>query len=89
LTGFTRIERLVPVALGVLSIGGKILSVYMSNHGFTYIRIGELPQAEQQPFQAWMAHQTRPLLDGAEDACYAWDYERWQRVQRGVKVMWD
>lgn len=79
----------MPCCIMAFSIGAKILSIHTSNYGFTYIRISELPQPDQQPFRAWMAHQTRPLIDDVQDACYSWDYERWQRVQRGVKVMWD
>jgi len=65
------------------------LSVYTHTAGFQYIRIGDLPQPDQQPFQAWMANQTKPLIDGVDDACYSWDYERWQRVRAGVGVAWD
>lgn len=64
------------------------LPVYQAD-GFTYVRISELPQLMQDPFRKWMSHQTCPLVEGAPDAVYSWDWERYRRMLDGKAVLWD
>lgn len=64
---------------------------YKTEHGFNYIRFSDLPELERKQFAEWMSGATRPLIDSLDpqDACYEWDYDSWQRVQKGSFVQWD
>ena len=45
-------------------------------------RIRDLPAHERDAFAAYLANQTRPVIDGVpddqQDGYYAHDYERWR-----------
>lgn len=65
---------------------------HQTEHGFSYVRISELPEHERARFSAWMAGQTRPIIPGLEpqDAVYVWDYNNWRNeVYNGRPSLWD
>lgn len=45
-------------------------------------RVRDLPEAEREPFTAWLGYQARPMLDGVpwsgQDGYFAWDYDGWK-----------
>jgi len=61
--------------------------------GYEFPRIRELPERERGPFLLWLRGQTCPfepkvaLAD--QDFYFAWDYDRWRKTRRGVRVLWD
>lgn len=54
----------------------------MNDKPFNWPRVRELPEAEQQPFLDFLAHQTRPWIDGEpeseQDGYYQSDYDRFK-----------
>lgn len=56
----------------------------MTDKQFNWPRIRDLPEAERQPFTDFLAHQTRPWIDGEsandQDGYYESDYLNWKRV---------
>lgn len=47
-----------------------------------YVRIGEVPEPARNVFERRMAHSTRPVIAGALDAVYAWDWTDFLGGQR-------
>lgn len=45
-------------------------------------RVRHLPEAEQEPFRAWLGGQARPWIEGLPDAeqdgYFRGDYDRWK-----------
>ena len=57
---------------------------------FSYIKISELEKKFQEPFRKWMYGQTRPIIEGIDDAVYCWDYDRWlDWLLTGKEPIWD
>ena len=58
---------------------------------FSYIKISELPEIEQEHLIKWLYGQTVPLIDGEGNLAYLMDYIRFRRAfYRGdVAVIYD
>lgn len=58
----------------------------MNEKPFNWLRIRDLPEAERQPFLDFLAHQTRPWIDGEpeseQDGYYHCDLENFRRHPR-------
>lgn len=48
---------------------------------YAYVRISDMPIAQQQPFTQWMRGQTIPVVDNSNklDAVYLQDYIQWKK----------
>lgn len=65
--------------------------VAYEEHGFFYIRISDIPVELRSEFEAFIAYQTRPLIESLnpQDAAYLGDWNRFQRLKSGKSIAWD
>lgn len=55
-----------------------------------YVRTSELPEDQRELYRKWISGQTVPVIDGAPDASYAWDYHTFlTRHLRKRPYAWD
>jgi hypothetical protein len=81
--------QLVQLALSVSVFGSdyipevRPLDVKFYSHGnIPYVRTSELPEPVRSAFEARQARSARPVISGAADACYSWDWDDFLNGQR-------
>jgi hypothetical protein len=55
-----------------------------------YVRTSELPEEYRKAYSEWLCGQTRPVIPGASDASYSWDFATFrEKVIHGLPYDWD